>query len=147
MYHINLKLTHRYLYRNILAIVIFSLFVGFGMLFSPQQFFNSPNYSGILGQLASAHTWGIMFVAAGVTILLGLYRFSYRFALVGLVIFASITTTWSIGLFLLPLVGVSASYTGACIYGLATVLAISSILESTINPTTAINRDEKGDDE
>lgn len=144
MKHINLRLTHRLLFRIIFVKALFSFLVGLGIFFLPQSFFASPGYIS-LNDLFPAPVWGLLWMAAGGISLAGILKLPYNYVRAGLASMTALYATWGTGLLANQIINVQPySLLAVFVYfGSASVCAFL-MLEPPINPVTAVKvRDER----
>lgn len=147
MSSLDLRHTHRLVFRQVIATVVFSVVIGIGMTFFSELFFTSENYKVIIGELAAPQIWGGVWLVCSALMSIGMTKASYKFTQAGLMIFSVICIIWAFGLLLIPVTTPTSAYTGAAIWGLIAVRTFALALEPPINPITAINVDEKGNDD
>lgn len=143
MKHINLRSTHRYLYRNALAYASAGAVIGLGILFAPDFFFGSYK---VLKDTAPTIFWGLIWTLFSGVTFIGLFKYGYNFVRVGIAGLATLFFTWAIGILTNQLFNV-VPYALISIptYLLIAYVGMSMLSEPPINPSTAIrvSRDEK----
>lgn len=144
---LDLRHTHRLVFRQTIFTIAFCVVIGFGMAFFPETFFNSKAYNQIIGELAIPQLWGAAWLACATIMTLGMTALSYKLTQIGLIAFSVISIIWALGLALLPVTSVNPAYTAAAIWGLIGVRTFVLALEPPINPATAIEIGKDGDDE
>lgn len=146
MNRINLRKTHRLLYRIYMVKALSALFVGLGILIAPNAVFGSIAYSTIT-QYIPILLWGWLWIIFGSLIVYGLTSTRYKLARVGLAGLIILYMTLTVGLFtsqFLPGAHVAGSY----LFGVGTYAGLSAatfilLLEPPINPETAIQNKRK----
>ena len=144
---LDLRHTHRLVFRQVIATLVFSVIIGVGMTFFPNVFFSSDNYKVIIGELAVPQIWGGIWLVCSALMVVGMTKATYKFTQIGLIAFSVICIVWSFGLLLIPVTTPTSAYTGAAIWGLIAVRTFVLALEPPINPITAIDVSEKEDNE
>ena len=142
--HINLKVTHRLLWRLYGYRAIVSLISGFGILFAPQLFVGATSYSVIENTLPYSVIGGLWLLCS-VLIAGVLFRWSYRLARVGIGISIVLYALWGTGLltqYLINDTSTSSIFAVLAYYSLA-LTSFFMLLEPPINPETAITNRNK----
>lgn len=146
MNRINLRKTHRLLYRIYMVKALSALFVGLGILIAPNAVFGSIAYSTITNIIPPV-PWGALWVIFGGLIIYGLTSTRYKVARLGLAGLIVLYMTLTVGLFtsqLLPESQVSGSYLFAVgTYAGLAAATFAVLLEPPINPETAIQTKRK----
>lgn len=136
MKHINLRTTHRLLYRNSLSAALAGGAIGLGILFAPDFFFGSYK---VLKDTAPTFVWGILWTTASLTVLLGLFKFGYSVVRVGMGGLATLFFTWAVGILSNQIFNVTPySLISVPTWMLVAYLCMSTLSEPPINPSTAI---------
>jgi len=146
MYKINLKKTHRLLYRVYMIKALSAVFVGLGILVAPAAVFGSIAYSTITA-IVPPFWWGTLWLLFGTAIIFGLQSSRYRIARLGLAGLIVLYMTLTAGLFtsqLLPESSGSYMFAVGTYAGLA-ITTFAILLEPPINPETAIGIKKKAD--
>lgn len=146
MNRINLRKTHRLLYRIYMVKALSALFVGLGIILAPKAVFGSIAYSTITS-IIPAIPWGMLWIIFGSAIIYGLTSTRYKVARLGLAGLIVLYMTLTVGLFtsqLLPASQVSGSYLFAVgTYAGLAAATFAVLLEPPINPETAIQTKRK----
>lgn len=139
MSHINLRVTHRLLWRLYGYRAIVSIIVGLGILFAPQTFANSANYTTIEAVLPLQFA-GLLWLIAGVMIAGALIKWPYKVARLGIAITIMLYFLWGTGILtnnLLNQPEVTSLFAVFAYYSLA-LTSFFMLLEPPLNPETAI---------
>lgn len=148
MTKIDLRKTHKLLYRIYMVKALVALFVGTGVLLAPQAVFGSIAYSTITSVIPVL-VWGWLWVLFGASIVFGLTSTRYKLARLGMAGLVVLYMTMTVGLFasqMLPETQVQGSY----MFGVGTYAGLAAstfilLLEPPINPETAIQTKRKTD--
>jgi len=136
---INLRVTHRLLFRSYLIRGLSALFAGIFILLWPTVTLGSPAYATInqvMPYAFSSAAWTL----SGVLMLYGLASGYYRIATIGMSLAATLYSAWAIGLLTNMLIGTgTGNYAFAVlVYASLAATSIIVLLEPPINPETAI---------
>lgn len=145
--HINLRITHRLLWRLYGYRAIVSLISGLGILFAPKLFVGAANYTVIESTLPF---WviGSLWLLCSVMIAGALFRWPYRWARLGIGISIVLYALWGTGLlthYLLNNIEATALFAVLAYYSLA-LTSFFMLLEPPINPETAITNRNKNEE-
>lgn len=142
--HINLRVTHTLLWRLYGYRAIVSLINGFGILFFPSLFVSSAAYV-VIEETYPYWLIGLLWILCGVMIAGALFKWSYRFARLGIGISIILYGLWGTGLLTNYLFndGPSASMFAVLAYYSLSLSSFFMLLEPPINPETAIETKTK----
>lgn len=142
MKHIDLKRTHRLLYRLAWVKASFAIFLSLGVILLPQILIKE---SSLPDNLLSATAWGILWLIAGGTIAYGLIRKYYDPVRVGLVALCSLYFMFAIGAVFTAVFG-EGNYSMfiAVVFLTKSIICALILGEPPINPSTAV---KEGQDE
>lgn len=142
--HINLKLTHRLLWRLYGYRAIVSLMSGLGILFAPDIFASAQGYQVITTTLPLT-VIGVLWVVAGLLIAGALWKLPYKMARFGIAISIALYFLWGTGILTNQLINLSqptSLFAVLAYYSLA-LTSFFMLLEPPINPETAIRNKKK----
>jgi len=139
MGHINLRVTHRLLWRLYAFRGVVSILAGLGILFFPAAFVNSSNYD-VIATVLPLQLAGGLFLIFGLMIMSALFKLPYKIARLGIGGTILLYFLWAVGIF------TNNVFNQESITSLFAVLAYLSLattsffmlLEPPINPETAI---------
>lgn len=137
--HINLRVTHRLLWRLYGYRAIVSLISGIGILFFPELFVGSTSYTVIESTIPFT-VIGILWTIAGTLIAGALFRWPYKLARIGIGTSIVLYGLWGTGLltnYLLNDDPTTALFAVLAYYSLS-LTSFFMLLEPPINPETAI---------
>lgn len=144
--HINLKVTHRFLWRLYGYRAVVAMLSGIGILFFPDFFAGATGYSVITGTLP-LEIIGILWVTCGVLILGALFHWPYKLARAGMAISIMLYSLWGTGILTNQIINTQKPdllFAVLAYYSLA-LTSYFMLLEPPINPETAIkNKKTKG---
>ena len=139
MSHINLRVTHRLLWRLYGYRAVVSIILGLGILLTPGLFANSVSYT-VVNNVVPLYITGILWLAAGVMIAGALFKWPYRIARLGIAITIMLYFLWGTGILtnnLLNQPQPTALFAVFAYYSLA-LTSFFMLLEPPLNPETAI---------
>ena len=139
MSHINLRVTHRLLWRLYGYRAVISVLVGLGIFFAPQFFANSANYTTIEAVLPLKLA-GLLWIVAGVMIGGALLKWPYKIARLGIGVTIMLYFLWGTGILTNNLINQphpTSLFAVFAYYSLA-LTSFFMLLEPPINPETAI---------
>lgn len=137
--HINLKVTHRLLWRLYGYRAIVALLSGFGILFFPGLFVGSMSYTVIETTLPYT-VIGVLWLIAGILIAGALFKWPYKLARIGIGISIVLYGLWGTGLLTNSLLneGTSTALFAVLAYYSLSLTSFFMLLEPPINPETAL---------
>lgn len=137
--HINLRVTHRLLWRLYGYRAAVSLICGFGILFAPGLFVSSQSYT-VIEQTYPYWLVGVLWILCGVMIAGALWGWPYKIARLGIGVSIVLYGLWGTGLLTNYLLNdtPSASLFAVLSYYSLSVTSFLMLLEPPINPETAI---------
>lgn len=144
MSHINLRVTHKLLWRLYGYRAVVSIIVGLGILFAPQFFANSSNYTTITA-VVPLQIAGLLWLTAGVMIAGALFKWPYKIARLGIAISIMLYFLWGTGILTNNLINQpypTSLFAVFAYYSLA-LTSFFMLLEPPINPETAIKNKKK----
>lgn len=146
MTRIDLRKTHKLLYRVFMVKALVALFVGTGILIAPQAVFGSIAYSTITSVIPVT-IWGALWVLFGSLIVTGLLSTRYKAARIGMAGLTVLYMTMTVGLFMSQMLP-EAQVQGSYMFGVGTYAGLAAstfilLLEPPINPETAIKTNKK----
>lgn len=142
--HINLKVTHRLLWRLYGYRAIVSIMSGLGILLAPQWFAGSVGYT-VISSIIPLVVSGSLWLLAGILIAGALYVWPYKVARVGIAITIALYFLWGTGILTNQLINLEqpvSLFAVLAYYSLA-LTSFFMLLEPPINPETAIRTKEK----
>lgn len=142
--HVNLRVTHRLLWRLYGYRAIVALISGVGILFAPDLFIGSSKY-GVIGATLPFWLIGLLWILCAVMIMGALFRWSYRVARLGISISIVLYGLWGTGLLTQYIFndGPTAALFAVLAYYSLALTSFLMLLEPPINPETAIENKQK----
>ena len=136
---INLKLTHRLLFRTYLVKGVSAALIGAVTALFPGRMFGGPVHA-LIGNYMPVNVFGLLWLISGICVVVGLYTNRYIVSRMGMALLVSLFATTSASMFLAQAFSIaSANYMASTTVYLS--LALSSfmiLLEPPVNPQTAI---------
>jgi hypothetical protein len=139
MGHINLRVTHRLLFRLYGFRAIVSIISGLGIMFLPAAFVGSSNYSVITSVIPLTVT-GVLFLLFGLMIAGALFKLPYKVARLGIGGTVLLYFLWGMGILtnnIFNQAEITSLFAVFAYFSLATT-SFFMLLEPPINPETAI---------
>lgn len=139
MNNINLRKTHRLLYRTFVVKGITGIALGLGIIIAPDVMLGSSAYDTI-NDILPPPISGVVWLALGAMIIFALIKNRYKTVRVGIAGMAVLFATWSIGFLSNQIMlGVPWAYMFAVfIYASMSISTLLLLLEPPLNPETAI---------
>lgn len=137
--HINLRVTHRLLWRLYAYRAVVSLLSGLGILMFPDAWIGFAGYQ-VITDTIPPFLMGILWLASGIMIAGGLITWPYKTARVGIAISIILYFLWGTGIWTNQVINqgeMLASFAVLAYYSLA-LTSYFMLLEPPINPATAI---------
>lgn len=144
MSHINLRVTHRLLWRLYGYRAIVAIISGLGILLAPQAFAGSVNYQ-VITSVLPLQIAGLLWLVAGVMIAGALFKWPYKVARLGIAISIMLYFLWGTGILtnnILNQGSPTALFAVLAYYSLS-LTSFFMLLEPPINPETAIKNKKK----
>lgn len=142
--HINLKVTHRLLWRLYGYRSVISLLSGLGILLAPAWFASSQGYN-VITELVPLVIIGILWVISGILMAGALIKWPYKLAKVGMAMSAILYFLWGTGILTNQLINLEqpTSLFAVLAYYSLGLTSVYVLMEPPINPETAIKTKEK----
>lgn len=146
--HINLRLTHRLLWRLYGYRAVVALLSGLGILLFPGLFVGSANYTVVENTLPY-QVIGSLWLLCAVLIGGALWKWPYKLARIGIGISIVLYGLWGTGLLTNALIneGASTALFAVLAYYSLSLTSFFMLLEPPINPETAIGNTKKQKEE
>ena len=136
---INLRLTHRLLFRTYLVKGLAAALIGAVTVLYPGRMFGGPVHA-LIGSYIPVNVFGLLWLISGICVLGGLYAHRYMVSRMGMALMVSLFTTTSASMLMAQIFSVvPTNYMATTI--IYASLALSSfviLLEPPVNPQTAI---------
>lgn len=145
MKRINLRSTHKLLYRIMLIFSLGSIFIGLGILTEPYTMY--ANFR-TLSDILPVYMWGVLWLTAGITVLLGIIFKYYLLCKAGLIAISSLCVTWGIAQVTGQFFGHTGVYSfmSTLVYCSSAITGVAILAEPPINPETAIGEINRAGD-
>lgn len=142
--HINLRVTHRLLWRLYGYRAVVSIMCGLGILLAPELFVSSPAYA-VIENTYPYWLIGALWLVCGIMIAGALWGWPYKVARLGIGVSIVLYGLWGTGLLTNYLLndGPSASLFAVLAYYSLSLTSFFMLLEPPINPETAIETKTK----
>jgi len=143
-HHINLRKSHRLLFRLYLVKASIAAVNGLGILLLPAFFLGSTGYN-VITNLLPLYLTGSLFLAFGLMVILSLFALPYKMARLGIGGLSVLYFAWAVSI-LTNNILLYDHPTGLFAVGVYLSLAIASfvmLLEPPINPETAIKTNKE----
>ena len=139
MSHINLRVTHRLLWRLYGYRAIVAILSGLGILLAPQAFAGSANYQ-VITTVVPLQIAGLLWLAAGIMIAGALFKWPYKVARLGMAISIMLYFLWGTGILTNNIInqGSPTALFAVLAYYSLSLTSFFMLLEPPINPETAI---------
>lgn len=139
--HINLRITHRLLWRLYAYRAVISIICGLGIIIAPNIFVGSPSYD-VFQSIFPQYTTGGLWLICGVLIAYGLQRGPYYLAKIGIGLSAALYFSWGVGILATQITNphIPLALFAVLAYVSLAVTSFLMLLEPPINPMTAIKK-------
>ena len=136
---INLRLTHRLLYRTYLVKGLTATLIGAATILFPGRMFGGPIHI-LIGDYIPISVFGLLWLVAGVSVLSGLYANRYMVSRMGMALMVSLFATTSASMLMEQVFGIVPSnyLATTAIYMSLALSSLMILLEPPVNPQTAI---------
>lgn len=139
MNNINLRKTHRLLFRTFVVKGLTAIALGVGIIIAPDVMLGSPAYDTI-NDILPPPVSGVVWLSLGIMIMFALMTNRYKTVRVGIAGMAVLFATWSVG-FLSNQIMLGTPWTymfAVFIYASMAASTVLLLLEPPLNPETAI---------
>lgn len=142
--HINLRLTHKLLWRLYGYRAIVSIISGLGILIAPNVFAGSASYQ-VITNTVPLQLAGILWLLAGLMIAGALWKLLYKVARLGIALSIALYFLWGTGILTNNLInqGSPTAIFAVLAYYSLSLTSFFMLLEPPINPETAIRNKKK----
>lgn len=136
---INLRLTHRLLYRTYLVKGLTATLIGAATIIAPGRMFGGPIHT-LIGDYIPINVFGVLWLISGICIVGGLVAHRYMVSRMGMAFLISLFATTSVSMLMEQVFGIVPSNMlgTAAIYMSLALSSLMILLEPPVNPQTAI---------
>ena len=136
---INLRLTHRLLFRTYLVKGSIAALIGIASVLFPGRMFGNPIHA-LIGAYIPISVFGFLWLVAGISVLTGLYTHRYKVSRMGMALMVSLFATTSASMLMAQVFSIVPSnyLATTAIYMSLALSSLMILLEPPVNPQTAI---------
>lgn len=136
---INLRLTHKLLYRTYLVKGLTATLIGAATILFPDRMFGRPTHT-LIGDYIPIGVFGLLWLISGICVIGGLHTHRYMVSRMGMALMVSLFATTSVSMLMEQIFGIAPSNVLATtvIYMSLALSSLMILLEPPVNPQTAI---------